>query len=81
MREGWKCPNCGKAHGPHIATCPEPAAPELPEQAVPPYVIISPHVIPAPADWWAPQTAPAWWQTPVIGSGAIVAVSTGISIN
>ena len=23
MRDGWKCPNCGKAHGPHVATCPE----------------------------------------------------------
>lgn len=22
MREGWKCPSCGKAHGPHIDTCP-----------------------------------------------------------
>lgn len=20
---GWLCPSCGKAHGPHIATCPE----------------------------------------------------------
>ena len=24
MTEGWKCPNCGKAHGPHVDTCPEP---------------------------------------------------------
>lgn len=24
MTEGWKCPNCGKAHAPHIDTCPEP---------------------------------------------------------
>lgn len=24
MSEGWKCPNCGKAHGPHVDTCPEP---------------------------------------------------------
>lgn len=22
---GWSCPNCGKAHAPHIDTCPEPA--------------------------------------------------------
>lgn len=22
MREGWKCPNCGRAHWPHIDTCP-----------------------------------------------------------
>lgn len=22
MREGWKCPHCGKAHGPHVDTCP-----------------------------------------------------------
>lgn len=21
---GWQCPNCGGAHGPHVATCPEP---------------------------------------------------------
>lgn len=21
---GWQCPNCGSAHGPDIATCPEP---------------------------------------------------------
>lgn len=20
--QGWKCPNCGKAHGPHVNTCP-----------------------------------------------------------
>lgn len=19
---GWKCPNCGRAHGPDVATCP-----------------------------------------------------------
>jgi uncharacterized OB-fold protein len=23
-REGWKCPNCGKAHGPQMQTCPAP---------------------------------------------------------
>lgn len=22
--QGWKCPNCGKAHAPHVETCPEP---------------------------------------------------------
>jgi hypothetical protein len=21
---GWQCPNCGSAHGPDVATCPEP---------------------------------------------------------
>ncbi len=21
---GWQCPNCGKAHAPSVATCPEP---------------------------------------------------------
>ena len=21
---GWQCPNCGKAHAPDVATCPEP---------------------------------------------------------
>lgn len=21
--QGWSCPSCGKAHGPHVATCPE----------------------------------------------------------
>ena len=24
MNEGWKCPCCGKAHAPHVVTCPEP---------------------------------------------------------
>lgn len=24
MPKGWQCPNCGKAHGPHVDTCPEP---------------------------------------------------------
>ncbi len=24
MNEGWKCPACGKAHAPHVQTCPEP---------------------------------------------------------
>ena len=23
MSEGWKCPNCGKAHVPTVLTCPE----------------------------------------------------------
>lgn len=23
-RSGWQCPNCGGAHAPDIATCPEP---------------------------------------------------------
>lgn len=22
MSDGWKCPNCGKTHGPHVDTCP-----------------------------------------------------------
>lgn len=22
--QGWQCPNCGKAHGPEVTTCPEP---------------------------------------------------------
>jgi hypothetical protein len=26
---GWLCPNCGKAHGPDVATCPEPAGANL----------------------------------------------------
>lgn len=21
--QGWNCPKCGKAHGPHVNTCPE----------------------------------------------------------
>lgn len=29
MDEGWKCPNCGKAHGPMVQTCPEPATPDF----------------------------------------------------
>jgi hypothetical protein len=24
MRSGWRCPNCGGAHAPDVATCPEP---------------------------------------------------------
>lgn len=23
-KAGWKCPNCGKAHGPQMQTCPAP---------------------------------------------------------
>lgn len=29
MDQGWKCPNCGKAHAPHVLTCPEPARDKL----------------------------------------------------
>lgn len=29
MSEGWKCPNCGKAHAPQVLTCPEPARDNL----------------------------------------------------
>ena len=25
MNQGWSCPNCGKAHAPHVQTCPEVA--------------------------------------------------------
>ena len=25
MREGWLCPNCGKAHAPWMATCDQPS--------------------------------------------------------
>lgn len=25
LRSGWKCPNCGGAHGPHVMSCPEPS--------------------------------------------------------
>jgi len=24
MNNGWNCPSCGKAHAPHVNTCPEP---------------------------------------------------------
>lgn len=24
-RAGWSCPNCGKAHGPDVQTCPDAA--------------------------------------------------------
>lgn len=34
MREGWKCPNCGKAHGPHVDTCPETVSPIAAPQPV-----------------------------------------------
>ena len=23
MSKGWLCPQCGKAHGPHVDTCPD----------------------------------------------------------
>lgn len=23
MNTGWNCPACGRAHGPHVDTCPE----------------------------------------------------------
>lgn len=25
LAAGWACSNCGKAHAPHVQTCPEPA--------------------------------------------------------
>lgn len=43
MADGWKCPNCGKAHGPHVDTCPaaatspevRPLLPDAPLPAIP----------------------------------------------
>lgn len=29
MSMGWQCPHCGRAHAPHVLTCPKPAAPSL----------------------------------------------------
>lgn len=59
IARGWMCPACGKAHGPHVNTCPEhAAAPATPMQPLPnwtlpnpPPVIPSvtlPNVFPAP---------------------------------
>jgi hypothetical protein len=53
MTEGWKCPNCGKAHGPHVDTCPEPGglAPTFP-----PYRPRVPGTIYDPPTMWPPYT-------------------------
>jgi hypothetical protein len=47
--QGWLCPACGKAHGPHITTCPD-AQVTAPMPAAPPYR-------PVPI-WWGVQ--PEW---------------------
>lgn len=48
MSEGWKCPACGGAHGPHVDTCPvKTAAPNV-----------------WPPDWWEWVTAPWQSNTP-----------------
>lgn len=38
MQQGWKCPNCGKAHGPHVDTCPEAGG-------------LAPPLFPVPLSW------------------------------
>lgn len=35
MAEGWRCPNCGKAHAPSVMTCPEPASALYPPNGLP----------------------------------------------
>jgi hypothetical protein len=47
--QGWLCPACAKAHGPHVATCPD-AQVTAPMPAAPPYR-------PVPI-WWGVQ--PEW---------------------
>lgn len=29
MNTGWNCPACGRAHGPHVDTCPERPSDEM----------------------------------------------------
>jgi hypothetical protein len=55
MAEGWKCPNCGKAHGPHVDTCPEPGGLALPFSPSPfPYPW--PGTLYDPPPMWPPYT-------------------------
>ena len=49
MNEGWKCPNCGKAHAPHVQTCPEPA-----QQMGIPYPVW-PQPSPIDTGYWPPH--------------------------
>lgn len=67
MTQGWNCPNCGKAHAPHVQTCPEPArmaAPAWPTYPSPkPY----PTYIPGTFPWTVTsqtvaQPGPDGWQ-------------------
>jgi hypothetical protein len=37
MTEGWKCPNCGKAHAPSVLTCPEEPSKVSPTPVTTPY--------------------------------------------
>jgi len=52
MNEGWKCPNCGKAHAPHIETCPE-------QSTYAPYDPVDRDVM---TDWTSPfiHPVPTW---------------------
>lgn len=72
MSDGWKCPNCGKAHGPHIDTCPAPAsAPVLSPLRV------SIHVSPGAPMPTFPNLVDYPWQ-PYVGptcSGAVAGTS------
>ena len=56
QKQGWMCPQCGKAHGPHVDTCPEPRKDAAP--VVVPSVWDHTHTMP----WWARPN----WQTPVM---------------
>lgn len=63
MTEGWKCPNCGKAHAPDVKTCPDPAGAQ-PWPHVPAY----PAPNPRPTPTYPPALSdgpPYWWQFPV----------------
>lgn len=59
--KGWMCPSCGRAHGPHVDTCPgpqqavSPGLPTIPNWTWPaqPYVLPSPYTAPDyPAKTW-----------------------------
>lgn len=49
MKEGWKCPNCGKAHAPHVQTCPENAT--LPPFGAWPLYVYPPTFYDPPMRW------------------------------
>lgn len=78
MREGWKCPNCGKAHGPHVDTCPETAQVVIvglpPVVTRPPAQPTGPRIITQPFN-------PGITEFPVITSGSVVAARSGLAIN
>lgn len=75
---GWMCPSCGKAHGPHIDTCPESSARVAPPHFAPPLFPPLPPVWPEPSKWVPPITP--WVSAVSRTSGALDAVDREILV-